>query len=43
MVAPIPHPMATRFFSGVPSMGCQWATSWRCGSLMLISWDFADS
>ena len=32
MVAPIEQPMATFFFSGVPSMGCQWATSSRCGS-----------
>jgi len=32
MVAPIEQPMATFFFSGVPSMGCQLATSARCGS-----------
>ena len=32
MVAPIEQPIATFFFSGVPSMGCHWATSARCGS-----------
>src|SRR5512133_1093866 len=37
MTAPTEQPIATRFFSGVPSMGCQCATSCRCGSLMPIS------
>src|SRR5215207_8093531 len=32
MTAPTEQPTATRFFSGVPSMGCQCATSCRCGS-----------
>src|SRR4051812_16684704 len=32
MVAPIEQPMATFFLVGVPSMGCQVATSARCGS-----------
>src|SRR5215211_444648 len=41
MTAPTEQPIATRFFSGVPSMGCQCATSCRCGSLMLISSVFA--
>ena len=47
---PIEEPAATRFFIGVPSMGCQWATSARCGSrtggcrsVMMISVDREDS
>ena len=32
MVAPIEQPIATFFFSGVPSIGCQCATSSRWGS-----------
>src|SRR5687767_13052833 len=32
IVAPIEHPTATFFLVGVPSIGCQDATSTRCGS-----------
>ena len=49
-MAPIEEPAATRFFIGVPSMGCHWATSARCGSrsggccsVMMISDDQEDS
>ena len=49
-MAPIEQPVATCFFIGVPSMGCQWATSARCGSrsggccsVMVISDDQEDS
>ena len=49
-MAPIEEPTATRFFMWVPSMGCQWATSARCGSrsggccsVMVISDDQEDS